>query len=159
MRDPSIGFADLMREYYDKAHLGRHALEVRADYDRAIAQIAPVLRELIVRTDSYMRIPLGGNTGRSMSIYLELAAPMNTVNVRSNQDSYYVIIGDSTAPRIDDIRHAYLHFQIDTLVASNMAEDSECVAASGSREEGAGSGSALYVRVSRHGRRIVDPGP
>ena len=117
-----IGFADLMREYYDKAHLGRHALEVRADYDRKIAQIAPVLRELIVRTDSYMRIPLGSNTGRGMSIYLELAAPMNTVNVRSNQNSYYVIIGDSSAPRTDDIRHAYLHFQIDTLVISNMAK-------------------------------------
>jgi hypothetical protein len=116
-----VGFADLMREYYEKAHLGRHALEVRADYDKTIAQLAPVLRELIVRTDSYMRIPLGGNAGPGMAIYLELAAPMNTVNVRSNQNNYYVIIGDSMVPRTDDIRHAYLHFQIDTLVSSNMS--------------------------------------
>ena len=115
-----IGFADLMQEYYEKAHLGRHALEVRADYDRAIAQLAPVLRELIVRTDAYMRTPLGGNKGPGMAIFLELAAPMNTVNVRSNQNNYYVIIGDSTTPRLDDIRHAYLHYQIDTLVATNL---------------------------------------
>src|SRR5207248_4123594 len=40
-----------------------------------------------------------------------LAAPANTVNVRSNQDRYYVIIGSSTVPRVDDIRHAYLHFR------------------------------------------------
>jgi tetratricopeptide (TPR) repeat protein len=114
-------FAELMREYYEKAHLGRHWLEVRADYERAIEQIGPVLRELFVRTDSYLRIPLGANTGRSMSVYLELAAPINTVNLRSNQESYYVILGDSASPKIDDIRHAYLHFQMDTLVTSNMS--------------------------------------
>lgn len=116
-----FGFAELMREYYEKAHLGRHWLEVRADYERAIEQMGPSLRDLFVRTDSYLRIPLGATTGRSMSIYLELAAPINTVNLRSNQESYYVIIGDSASPKVDDIRHAYLHFQVDTLVTTNMS--------------------------------------
>jgi tetratricopeptide (TPR) repeat protein len=116
-----FGFSDLLREYYDKAHLGRHWLELRADYDRAIAQVVPALRDLFVRTDAYLRMPLGANTARSMAIYLELAAPVNTVNVRSNQDSYYVIIGDSATPKLEDIRHAYLHFQLDNLVTSNMS--------------------------------------
>jgi tetratricopeptide (TPR) repeat protein len=79
------------------------------------------LRELIVRSDAYMRIPLGTYSARSMAIYLELAAPINTVNVRSNQDSYYVVIGDSANPKVDDIRHAYLHFQLDGLVAGNIS--------------------------------------
>jgi tetratricopeptide (TPR) repeat protein len=109
-------FADLMREYYDKAHLGRHWLELRADYDREVARVGPTLRDVIVRTDAYMRSPLGANSFRGLSIYIELAAPVNTVNVRSNQDSYYVIIGDSSHLRVDDIRHAYLHFQLDSLV-------------------------------------------
>jgi tetratricopeptide (TPR) repeat protein len=117
-----LGFEDLMREFYEKAHLSRHWLELRARYDRAIAQVGPALRDLIVRTDAYMRVPLGGFASRSMAIYLELAAPINTVNLRSNQDSYYVIIGDSSSPRADDIRHAYLHFQLDNLVASNVAK-------------------------------------
>src|SRR5262249_1890702 len=111
-----VGFAPLIAEFYDKAHIGRHWLELRSEYDRAIAQIAPSLRELIVRTDAYMRVTLGTNAPLSLSIYLELAAPVNTVNVRSNQDSYFVIIGDSTIPKVDDIRHAYLHFQLDGLV-------------------------------------------
>jgi tetratricopeptide (TPR) repeat protein len=68
-----------------------------------------------------MRLPLGASTARSMAIYLELAAPMNTVNVRSNQDSYYVVLGDSSNPKIADIRHAYLHFQLDNFVTSNMS--------------------------------------
>jgi len=116
-----VGFAPLIAEFYDKAHIGRHWLELRSEYDHAIAQIAPSLRELIVRTDAYMRVPLGTNAPLSLSIYLELAAPVNTVNVRSNQDSYFVIIGDSTNPKVDDIRHAYLHFQLDGLVTRNLS--------------------------------------
>jgi tetratricopeptide (TPR) repeat protein len=117
-----IGFVDLMREYYEKAHISQHWTELRPEYERAIAKISPGLRELIVRTDAYMRIPLGGFAQRSMAIYLELAAPINTVNVRSNQDSYYVVIGDSPSPKFDDIRHAYLHFQLDNLVTTNTSK-------------------------------------
>src|SRR5438132_11045379 len=82
-------------------------------------RMAPALREAVVRTDAYIRVPRGGFLSRGMSIYLQLAAPINTVNVRSNQNNYYVIIGDSANPRVDDIRHAYLHFQLDSLVAVN----------------------------------------
>lgn len=109
-------FSDLMREYYDKAHLAHHWLELRPEYDRVMNEVGPNVREAIVRSDAYMRIPLGSNVVRGMSIYVELAAPVNTVHVRSNQDSYYVVIGDSGTPKVDDIRHAYLHFQLDSLV-------------------------------------------
>jgi tetratricopeptide (TPR) repeat protein len=116
-----IGFLDLMREFYTKARLSQHWTEVRPQYEKAMERIAPPLRETIVRTDGYMRVPLGASAQRSMAIYLELAAPINTVNVRSNQDSYFVVIGDSSNPKIDDIRHAYLHFQLDNLVTTNVA--------------------------------------
>jgi tetratricopeptide (TPR) repeat protein len=116
-----IGFLDLMREFYQKAHLSQHWTEVRPEYERAIVQMGAPLREAIVRSDAYMRIPLGGFAQRTMGIYLELAAPMNTVNVRSNQDSYYVVLGYSQNPKVDDIRHAYLHFQLDRLVTTNIA--------------------------------------
>src|SRR5262249_4848860 len=85
------------------------------------ARVAPVVRDAIVRADAYMRAPLGGFAARSMAIYLELAAPINTVNVRSNQDNYFVVMGDSSNPRVDDIRHAYLHFQLDNLVTRNVS--------------------------------------
>jgi TolA-binding protein len=116
-----MGFLDPMRDFYESAHLSQHWTEIRPEYERSIARIAPALREAIVRTDAYMRVPLGGFSQRSIVIYLELAAPLNTVNVRSNQDSYYVVIGESANPRIDDIRHAYLHYQLDSLVTTNVA--------------------------------------
>src|SRR5262245_42103465 len=116
-----VGFLDLMREFYQKARLSQHWTELRPEYERAIVRVAPPIREAIVRADAYMRVPFGGFSQRSMSIYFELAAPINTINVRSNQDSYYVVIGDSSNLRVDDIRHAYLHFQLDTLVTTNIS--------------------------------------
>jgi tetratricopeptide repeat protein len=116
-----IGFLPLMREFYEKAHLSQHWTEVRPEYERAIVRVAPTIREGIVRADAYLRVPFGGFAQQSMAIYLELAAPINTVNVRSNQYSYYVVMGDSANPRVDDIRHAYLHFQLDSLVTTNMS--------------------------------------
>src|SRR5437870_1942136 len=117
-----VGFADLLRECYEKAHMSQHWVEVRPEYEPAMARIAPPLRQAIVRTDAYMHVPLGAFLSRGMSIFIELAGPINTVNVRSNQDNYFVIIGDSANPRVDDIRHAYLHFQLDALVATNLTK-------------------------------------
>jgi len=116
-----VGFLDLMREFYEKARLSQQWTVIRPEYERAIARIAPEIRETIVRADAYMRVPLGVSSARTMAIFLELAAPTNTVNVRSNQDSYYVVMGDSSSPKIADIRHAYLHYQLDNLVTSNMS--------------------------------------
>jgi tetratricopeptide (TPR) repeat protein len=115
-----IGFLDLMKEYYTKAHLSQHWVEMRPQYEEAMTRVAPGLRDAIVRTDAYLRVPFGNIGFRGMQIYLELAAPLNTVNVRSNQDSYYVVIGDAPNPKVDDIRHAYLHFQMDGLVTGNL---------------------------------------
>jgi hypothetical protein len=115
-----IGFVDLLREFYEKARLSQHWTAVRPQYEESMARVAPPLREAVVRTDAYMRAPLGDGGYRTMAIYLELAAPINTVNVRSNQDSYFVVIGDAATPKVDDIRHAYLHFQLDNLVTTNI---------------------------------------
>src|SRR5207244_171175 len=104
------------------AHMSQHWAEVHSEYERAMARIAPTLRQSLLRTDAYLHLLLGGFAGRSMAIYIELAAPINTVNVRSNQDSYSVVMGDSAAPRVDDIRHAYLHFQLDGVVATNLTK-------------------------------------
>jgi tetratricopeptide (TPR) repeat protein len=115
-----VGFAELLREFYEKAHISQHWIDVRPEYERAMVKIAPALREVIIRADAYLRLPLGGLSSTGMSIYLELAAPINTVNLRTNQDTYSVVLGDSPAPKIDDIRHAYLHFQLDGIVTRNL---------------------------------------
>jgi hypothetical protein len=47
-----------------------------------------------------------------MKVVVELGAPQNSVNVRSHQDDYYVVLGYAATPKVDEIRHAYLHLRL-----------------------------------------------
>lgn len=115
-----VGFADLVREFYEKVNIAKRWTEVEPQYRQAINQLGPALRDLIVRTDAYLRIPLGRLGPRSLSIYVELAAPVNMVNFRSYQDNYYVVMGGSSNPQLDQVRHAYLHYHLDNLVTGYL---------------------------------------
>jgi hypothetical protein len=115
-------FVALMREVYVQGKLTSLFAELRPQYEAEIAKMAPTIRDQIVRTDAYLRVPLGGAKQATLDIYVELAAPINGVNVRSDQDNYYVVLGPATTPHTDDIRHAYLHFQLDRLVALNASK-------------------------------------
>jgi len=117
-----VGFADLVRQFYEKANIEKRWSEVEREYRMAIDQLGPALRQMIVRTDAYLRVPLGRFGGRSLAIYVELAAPLNTVNFRSYQDNYYVVLGGSPNPQLDQVRHAYLHYHLDNLMTTYIAK-------------------------------------
>jgi tetratricopeptide (TPR) repeat protein len=119
---PVKGFIDLMREVYAKANIPTEFEALRPQYELEMNRLAGPIREQLVKTDAYLRVPLGGASTRTLQILVELAAPINSVNVRSDQDNYYVILGQSTTLHLDDIRHAYLHFQLDNLVAEYMSK-------------------------------------
>jgi tetratricopeptide (TPR) repeat protein len=116
------GFVDLMREVYSKANLAAAFEAVLPQYDEEMTRLVGPIRDQMVKTDAYLRIPSGGRSVRSLEILVELAAPMNSINVRSDQDNYFVILGQSTTPHLEEIRHAYLHFQLDPLVTQNMGK-------------------------------------
>jgi tetratricopeptide (TPR) repeat protein len=82
-------------------------------------RVGPRIRDLILRTDAYLRVTHGPAL-RNMHIFVELGAPLNSINVRSNQDEYYVVLGAFTNPSLDDVRHAYLHFHLDGIVRDSV---------------------------------------
>ncbi len=114
-------FVELMREVYAKARLTSSWVEVKPQYDAEMNRLGPSIREQLVRADGYLRVPMGGRVSGagSLAILVELAAPVNSVNVRSDQENYSIVLGQSAASHMDEIRHAYLHFQLDKLVALN----------------------------------------
>ncbi len=75
-------------------------------------RLGPSIREAIARTDSYLRAQSAGATSQMMKVVVELGAPQNSVNVRSHQDDYYVVLGYAATPKVDEIRHAYLHLRL-----------------------------------------------
>ena len=112
-------FLPLLREFYLKAGVTQLWSRLRFQYEESLDAMGPALREMILRTDAFLRVPLGGVRGRQLVTFLELAAPVNSVNVRNYQDNLYIVLGPSTDVPVEDVRHAYLHLQLDPLVTQN----------------------------------------
>ena len=111
------GFLPLLREFYREAPIAQLRNQLAPSYDEAINTLAPAIRGTILQSDAYLREPFSVSASRQLVILVELAAPVNSVNVRNYPDSLYVAIGDPTTPPLADVRHAYLHLLLDPIVA------------------------------------------
>jgi hypothetical protein len=109
-----LGFADLLREFYQKAGVSREWAKFGASYGAEMDRVGPPIRDALTQTDAYLRSSSGATAGESMRVTVELGAPRNSVNVRSHQDSYYVVLGYPSALKMDEVRHAYLHLRLNT---------------------------------------------
>jgi len=109
-----MDFIPLLQEFYQKANITLLWSRVSPDYETEMDRIGPFVRNAIARTDSYLRAPSGGSSAQTMRITVELAAPQNTVNVRSHQEDYSVVLGYATNVKVDEIRHAYLHVRLNS---------------------------------------------
>lgn len=119
-----LGFVPVLKDYYAAANLHAIWLKHQPEYDALIEQYHGPVAGVIRSTDNYLRMPLSGYAGRSFTVYLEPMAGPGQVNSRNYlQDFYYVVIspaGDDL--HIDALRHTYLHFALDPLIARRATE-------------------------------------
>jgi hypothetical protein len=87
-----LDFVPLLREFYQKAGITRLWARVGPVYEAEMDRIGPLIRDAIAKTDSYIRASSGGFSVQTMRISVELAAPQNSVNVRSDREDYYVVL-------------------------------------------------------------------
>lgn len=114
-----VGFAPLLRQYYIAANLHSIWLKHEAEYLALIDHYHEPVAHMITSTDTYLKMPLAGYGGRSFTVYLEPMSAPGQVNSRNYlQDYYYVVIspsGDNI--HMEALRHTYLHFVLDPLIA------------------------------------------
>ncbi len=114
-----LGFASVLKEYYTAARLHSIWLKHQPEYLALIDQYHGPVSQMINFTDRYLRIPLSGYAGRSFNVYLEPMIAPGQVNSRNYlQDFYYVVVspaGDNI--HMEALRHTYLHFVLDPLLA------------------------------------------
>ena len=114
-----LGFLPLLKNYAKAAHLQSIWQKHQAQYDALIQQYHDPVAKMITATDVYLRMPLATDPGRSYTIYMEPMAAPGQVNSRDYRDElYYMVIspqGDNI--HLAQLRHAYLHFVLDPLVA------------------------------------------
>ena len=113
-----LGFVPLLQEFYQKAGISRLWARVSPAYEQEMNRIGPSIRAVVARTDAYLRVISGSLAAQSMRITVELGAAKNTVNVRSFHDEYSVILGYAATPKIEEVRHAYLHVRLNNFAAA-----------------------------------------
>lgn len=114
-----LGFLPLLKNYAAAANLHAIWLKHQAEYETLIEHYHDPVAKMITATDVYLRMPLAIDPGRSYTMYLEPMISPGQVNSRDYRDElYYMVISPQGENiHIEQLRHAYLHFVLDPLIA------------------------------------------
>lgn len=110
------GLTPLLAAFYKEANLDQLWRRARPVYDKELEKYhAPVLA-MTNKVDGYLRVPSGGYLGRRFQIFIDLLGTPQQVQTRNYGDDAFVIVTPSSEPKMFDIRHAYLHFELDPIM-------------------------------------------
>ena len=110
------GLTPLLAAFYRETHLDELWRRSRPVYDKELEKYhAPVL-SMTSKVDGYLRVPSGGYLGRRFQVFIDLLGTPQQVQTRNYGDDAFVIVTPSAEPKMFDIRHAYLHFELDPIM-------------------------------------------
>ena len=107
--------APLLARFYREADVAELWKYSQPAFERALERYHPPVSRAILEVNAYLRNPTTGYLGRSFQIFLDLLGAPNQVQTRSYANEYFVVVTPSADPRVEDIRHAYLHYLLDPL--------------------------------------------
>jgi tetratricopeptide (TPR) repeat protein len=113
--------APLIDAFYQK--IGLHAIweRHRARYAELLDLYHESLAKLTFQTEIYLKLPSSGYLGRQFTVYLDAMGSPGQTNARNYASDYYVVISPSpsTAVKMQQIQHTYLHYLLDPLAMKN----------------------------------------
>jgi tetratricopeptide (TPR) repeat protein len=116
-----VGMVPLMQAFYEK--IGMHAIweRHRARYTEMTEVYHAPLAKMTFDTEIYLKMPSAGYLGRKFTVYLDAMGAPGQTNARNYASDYYVVISpaSSTAIKMQQIRHTYLHYLLDPLALKN----------------------------------------
>jgi tetratricopeptide (TPR) repeat protein len=113
-----LGFVPLLKQYYSLAKMHSIWLKHQPQYQALIDEYHQPVAKMISSTDTYLRMPLTAYAGRNFIVYLEPMSAPGQVNSRNYGDNYELVISPVEGySHMDAIRHTYLHFVLDPLIA------------------------------------------
>jgi hypothetical protein len=113
-----MGLVPLLGKFY--TDVGIHELWDRhaAAYAESTDRYRAALTKMIADTELYLKLPTNSYMGRTFTMYVEPMGASSETNARNYSLEYFVVItpGTNIALKVDQIRHAYLHYLLDPMV-------------------------------------------
>ncbi len=109
------GFTPLLIRFYREAKLDELWNKLQPAFDQALAPYQGPVARAVLEVNGYLRNQTSGFLGRRFQVYVDLLGPPNQVQTRSYVDDYFVVVTPAAEIPIEEIRHMYLHYLLDTL--------------------------------------------
>ena len=107
-------FQEVLAKFYAEAGLDRRWANVEPEYNHESDRLQSPMRQIVLVSTAYLREVLKPEGGRSFTVFVEPLVG-NKINFRNFGDHYAVVVGNTSQPPLDNIRHAFLHFLLDPL--------------------------------------------
>jgi tetratricopeptide (TPR) repeat protein len=115
-----VNILPLLRTFAEDIHLHAIWVEHRPEYEEIVGLVHAPLTRMILNTNIYLRLPVSSYDGRRFLVLLEPMLAPSTTNARIYANDYIVVTSPAADPpgavHMDDIRHIYLHYEIEPLV-------------------------------------------
>jgi tetratricopeptide (TPR) repeat protein len=109
-----------LRTFAEDVHLHAIWVEHRPEYEDLTARVHGPLTKMVLNTNIYLRLPVSSYDGRRFLVLLEPMLAPSATNARIYASDYIVVASPAANPlgavHMDDIRHIYLHYEIEPLV-------------------------------------------
>lgn len=115
----------LLRTFVEKLQL--HALWVnhRSEYEDLVNLVHDPLTRMVLNTNIYLHLPVSSYDGRRFMVLLEPMLAPSATNARIYANDFLVVASPAGTPlgavHMDEIRHTYLHFEVEPLVYARAA--------------------------------------
>ncbi|HXE05710.1 MAG TPA: hypothetical protein VN579_06965 [Bryobacteraceae bacterium] len=111
------GIVPLVKDFAQAVDLNGIWLVARRTYDHEIDLLHDPLSNMIVKADTYLKMPAEAYSGRRFIVVLEPMLSPHMVNARVYGLDYVVVVSpvNGTIP-INNVQHTYLHYVIDPLL-------------------------------------------
>ena len=107
----------LLRRFAQLVDLHVIWLHVRPQYDKQLSQLHDSLSKMIDDTGIYLKTPAGTTTGQRFLVVIEPLLDPAQTNARIYGSDYVVVASPVNGTiHMREIRHAYLHYQIEPLL-------------------------------------------
>ncbi|HVJ09476.1 MAG TPA: hypothetical protein VM554_13945 [Acidisarcina sp.] len=94
----------------------------RNAYEEQVAQLHDPLTKMILATNVYLKMPTSTYDGRRFLVVLEPMLAPGDINARIYASDYLVVASPVNGKiRMTDVRHAYLHYEIEPLLFSRAS--------------------------------------
>jgi hypothetical protein len=120
-----VNILPLVRTFADEVHLNALWVEHRPEYEDLVGRLHDPLTKTVLDTNIYLRLPVSSYDGRRFLVLLEPMLSPAATNARIYANDYIVVASPAAEPlgavHMTDIRHIYLHYEVEPLVYARAA--------------------------------------